>query len=139
LTSDKGEALWHSVTQRRAQHVPRERLLQPECRAWEAISAAVRTDDTSRTTLEEGPETFLLPDPSRTVAQAIVTNVSFASFNLQTGLDYIAGCGKISGRHTGNGTGSEQLHNAKFVCLRLAEKVALQVGIGGEVDGREGN
>jgi hypothetical protein len=71
--------------------------------------------------------------------QAIVTNVSFASFNLQTGLDHIAGCGKISRWHTGNGTGSEQLHNAESVCLSLAENVALQMGIGGEVDGRERN
>lgn len=73
------------------------------------------------------------------MAQAIITNISFASFNLQTGLDHIAGCGKIRRWHTGNGTGSEQLHNAEFLCGRLAENVALQMGIGGEVDGREGN
>lgn len=97
------------------------------------------TENTSWSSLEESPEALFLPDGRRAVTQRRVSGLSLAGLDLQTSLDNIArGC-QVSCRHTRNGTGGQELHNAKLLRLRLSEKVGLEVGIGGEIDGGERN
>lgn len=71
------------------------------------------------------------------MAQAEVFRLALASFDLQTGLDHVAGGGQVGGGHTGDRTGSQELDDAQLVGGGLAEEVGLQVGVRGEVDGRE--
>jgi hypothetical protein len=98
-----------------------------------------RTHNARWSTLEECLEPFLLINRLRAVTQAVVCRVALACLNLQPCLDHVAWCGKIRSRHTGNGTRRQHLQNAQLLLGALAEEVLLQVAVGREVDGREGN
>lgn len=73
------------------------------------------------------------------MSQTRILSLAFTSLDLQSGLDDIAGSGKIRGRHTGDGARGEELHDAKFLVGAFAEEVAFQVIVGREVDGGEGD
>ena len=96
-----------------------------------------RSQDTSGATLEEGLEALLFEDGLGAVAERGVLCVTLAAFDLQTSLDHVKGSGEVGGRHTGDGTGGEQLDDTQLLGRRLAEEVLLQVAVEGEVDGRE--
>lgn len=97
------------------------------------------TKDTGRATLEEGLETFFLPDGGGAMTEAGVSDFTLTGFHLQAGLDDIARRSEISSRHTSNGTGSQQLHNTKLVGLGFPEEVGLEMSVCREVDCGEGN
>lgn len=95
--------------------------------------------DTSRPALEEGPETFILPDGRCTVAQPSVPDITFPGFDLQTRLDNITGCCHVGSRHTGNGTSRKELHNTKPFGGAFTEHFGFQVRVRGEIDCGEGD
>lgn len=97
------------------------------------------TDDTGRTALEERAEAFVLPDGCCAVAEAGVADIALAGFDLQTGLDDVAGCCQVGGGHTGDGTGCEELDDAELVAGGFAEHFGFQVRVGREVDSGEGD
>jgi hypothetical protein len=70
-----------------------------------------RTKNTGRSTLEEGTETFFLPNSLGTVAERCVLSLSLTGFYLQTSLDDVARSGKVRCRHTSNGTCRQQLQD----------------------------
>jgi hypothetical protein len=70
-----------------------------------------RSKDTSGTSLEEGTETFFLPDGLCAVTERCVLSFSLAGFYLQTSLDDVARSGQVSCRHTSNSTCSQELHD----------------------------
>ena len=73
-----------------------------------------------------------MPKPS-------VACVTLTCLDLETGLDDVAGSRQVCSRHTGNGTGSQELENPEPFGRRLTEKVPLQMAVGGEVDCRKGD
>lgn len=73
------------------------------------------------------------------MAETCVCLLALARFHLETGLDHVArGC-EVGCGHTGDCAGGEELHNAELVCSRFAKNVSLEVRVGGEVDGGEGD
>ena len=68
-----------------------------------------------------------------------VCGVALAGLDLEAGLDDVAGGGEVSGGHTGDGAGGEELEDAELLGGGLAEVVALEMVVGWEVDGGEGN
>lgn len=73
------------------------------------------------------------------MAEAGVADFTLAGFDLQTGFDDVAGCCQVGSGHTGDGTGGEELDDAESVGLGFAKHFGFQVGVGGEVDGGEGD
>jgi hypothetical protein len=98
-----------------------------------------RSEDTRRTALEEGSETFFLPDSPGGVTESSVVGIALAGLDLESGLDHIARGGKVRSGHTSDGTGSEELHNTELLGLGLAEHILLEVEVCREVDRGEGN
>ena len=80
-----------------------------------------------------------MQDPGRAVPYVLVLGLAFASLDLQSCLDDIAGRGEICGRHTSNGACREKLQDSKFLRLAFAKEVSFEVIVRGEVDAGEGN
>lgn len=71
------------------------------------------------------------------MAERGVFCLSLSSFDLQTGFDDITRGGEVGSRHTGYGSGSQELDNTQLLGGRLAEEVCFQMGVRWEVDCRE--
>jgi len=117
----------------------RQRLLQHLVRREREAELRTRPQDPRGPALEESAEAFFLVDGAGAVAQTGVFGLALAGFDLQTGLDDVAGGGEVRGGHTGDGARGEELHDAESLVGAFAEEVALQVVVGGEVDGGEGD
>ena len=98
-----------------------------------------RAHDTRRTALEERLEALFFVHRLGAVGERGVSGVALASLDLETGLDDVAGGGEVGGWHTSDCAGGEELEDAEFLGGGLAEVVALEVVVGGEVDGGEGD
>lgn len=98
-----------------------------------------RAHDTGRPALEEGLEALFLVHRLGAVGERGVGRVALAGLDLEASLDDVAGGGEVGGGHAGDGAGGEELEDAEFLSCGLAEVVALQVVVGGEVDGGEGD
>lgn len=95
--------------------------------------------DTSGAALEEGLEALLLVDGLCAVGERGVCGVALAGLDLEARLDDVAGGGEVGGWHAGDGAGCEELEDAELLGGGLAEVVALEVVVGWEVDGGEGD
>jgi hypothetical protein len=82
----------------------REKILKKLVTSESETELRRRTKNTGGSTLEEGAETFFLPDSLGTVAERCVLSLSLTGFYLQTSLDDIARSSKVCCRHTSNGT-----------------------------------
>ena len=117
----------------------RHNVLQQLVRGEREAELRRRPEDARGAALEEGLEALLLPDGLGCVPQARVRRVTLARLDLQARLDDVARRGQVRGGHAGDGARREELEDAELLGLRLAEEVLLQVGVGREVDGREGH
>lgn len=89
--------------------------------------------------LEERAEAFFAEDGAGAVAERGVFGFAFAGFDLEPGLDHVAGRGEVGGWHAGDGAGGEELHDADFLVGPFAEEGPFEVVVGREVDAGEGN
>jgi hypothetical protein len=89
----------------------REKILKKLVTSESETELRRRTKDTGGSTLEEGAETFFLPDSLGAVAERCVLGLSLTGFYLQTSLDDVARGGKVCCRHTSNGTCRQQLQD----------------------------
>ena len=88
---------------------------------------------------EEGAETLFGVDSAGAVAQGGVFCLALTGLDLEACLDDVAGRSQISSRHTRDGAGGQQLHDAEFLIGAFAKHVALEVVVGWEIDSGEGN
>ena len=65
--------------------------------------------------------------------------VAFPGFDLETCFNHVKGRAEVRGGHAGYCTGGEELEDAEFFGGGFAEEVRFEVGVGGEVDGGEGD
>jgi hypothetical protein len=89
----------------------REKVLEKLVASESETELRRRTKDTGRSTLEEGAETFFLPNSLGAVAERCVLSLSLTGFYLQTSLDDVARSSKVCCRHTSNGTSRQQLQD----------------------------
>lgn len=136
-----GKAVWKSALRKGDLKTTREQLTSLQnfvaCQCEPKLRR--RSHDTCWTTLEESLEAFLLVDHLRAVTKTVVCSLALARFDLQTCLDNVAGCGKVRSGHTGDGTSSQHLDDTKLLLRALAKEVLLEMAVGREVDGGEGN
>lgn len=69
--------------------------------------------------------------------QTTVVGLALSGFNLETGLDDVAGGGKVGGWHTGHCASCEQLEDPELLGRGFTEEVAFEVVVGREIDGGE--
>jgi hypothetical protein len=89
----------------------REKTLEKLVTSESETELRRRTKNTGRSTLEEGAETFFLPNSLGAVTERCVLGFSLTGFYLQTSLDDVARSGQVRCRHTGNGTCRQQLQD----------------------------
>lgn len=73
------------------------------------------------------------------MAETGVAALALAGFDLESCFDDVAGSGQVCGWHTGHGTSGQEVQDAEFLLLGLAVEITLEMVVGWEVNGREGD